>query len=783
MRSWHIHIEGQVQGVGFRPRIFLLAQKYELKGWVNNTTDGVHVQYSATEKMADAFYRNLLIEAPALARITRHQLREIEAQNFDDFQIVHSSTSAVSSLLLSPDFALCTACRSELQADSNRRKAYPFITCTHCGPRYSILQRLPYDRIYTAMKPFSMCPDCEAEYHTVEDRRYYSQTNSCPQCSIDLSLFDVEGQLLEKEWMPIQQAVVAAWAAGKTVAIKGIGGYLLTCAASDAQAIERLRKRKHRPSKPLALMFPSTRILQDLLPLKADELEALESSMAPIVLLDLDEKKESLPLAIEAIAPGLNQVGVMLPYAPLFELLLSEFGQAIVATSGNISHSPIVFKDKKALAQLPAIADLIVSNNREISLPQDDSVLRFSPVFRKAILLRRSRGYAPTYINANLDLPSKTILGMGAMLKSTFSFLHQHNLYCSQYLGDLESFDTEENYKHSIRHFLDLFQTKPAVLLCDKHPEYPSTEYAKHLAKTLDIPLELVPHHLAHFGAVLGENNLLQSEEAILGVIWDGTGLGEDGQIWGGEFFKYEHYDFLRCYHFDYLDFIAGDKMAKEPRIAAYAACWDVMGANTFLQDKFTTVEWQVYGKLLEKNDSLQTSSVGRIFDAVAALLGILDKQSFEGEAAMQLENLAQQYFNQQGSLDFSESYFMEGAHYYRIPTKTLMSRLIMDLQKGKAKDFIAAKFHFSLVQIIKIVAGHLQLKKIALSGGVFQNALLVDLLQQHLNDDFTLYFHQQLAPNDENISFGQVMFHQIQQYKKSFHSNKSIAHVFSDSR
>ncbi len=766
--TWHIHIKGQVQGVGFRPFIFLLAKKYELKGWVNNSTDGVHIEIEAVEELARSFYQEIINNAPVLSRITGHSFFKTEQKFFDNFQIIHSENIGQPNLLVTPDFAMCSDCKSELYDSPNRRNNYSFITCTNCGPRFSIVKKLPYDRVNTKMDIFQMCSTCFEEYQNPHDRRYFSQTNSCPKCNVELTLYDRNGNGISNHQIEILDKIVSFWQEGKIVAIKGIGGYFLTCDANNSETILELRKRKHRPSKPFAVMFPDLKSISD-----NDEThfasfitKELQNEIAPIVLLDYDNFSAT-SFTKASLAPNLNQLGVMLPYTPLYDLLLQKFGQPIVATSGNISNNPIVFDDEKALQELTQIADFILKNNRDIVIPQDDSVVKFSFFKNQKIILRRSRGLAPTYINAELALSNQSILATGAMMKSTFSFLHQQNTYISQYLGDLENFDTQENYKHTVEHFLKLFTAQPKVILLDKHPEYPSTHFGKELAGELNVPVESFQHHMAHFGAVIGEHNLVHSEEPILGIVWDGTGLGDDGQIWGGEFFKYEKYDFQRSYYFDYFDFILGDKMPKEPRVSALSACWGVKGIEQFLKGKFTEIEWEVYSKILDKENPLQTSSVGRLFDAVASLLGILDVQTYEGEAAMQLENMALRYFKNNG-LEFSSSYFLEGANNKSIPTKTLMRNIVLDLQKGKQKDFIAAKFHFSLMKIIEIVANNLKIKKIAFSGGVFQNGLLVDLIQHHFQNDFELFFHQQLSPNDENISFGQLVCYQIQQHRNS---------------
>ncbi len=777
MPTWHIHIEGQVQGVGFRPFVFALAQKYGLFGWVNNTVDGVHVVFNADPAMATTFREQLVAQAPRLSQITAIQLEETTPAFFDNFQIIHSGASGTPRLLLTPDFAMCSDCRTELHSPKDQRYSYPFITCTNCGPRFSIVHGLPYDRAQTTMDAFPMCATCQSEYDDPKDRRYYSQTNSCLDCGIQMALYDAEGQILMRDTAPTIDRVVQAWQNHQIVAIKGIGGYLLTCAADSPIAVAELRRRKHRPSKPLALMYPSAAALENFA-LDPEMMALLQGPVAPIVLVDMPKSNLLLP----EIAPGLDQVGIMLPYTPLYDLLLQKFGKAIVATSGNISQSPIVFRDQKALDELSKIADLILVNNREIVLPQDDSVIKYSFFKKQKITIRRSRGLAPTYINPDLKWPSKNILAMGGMLKSTFSLLCQNNIYVSQYLGDLDHFDTQQNYQEVIQHFLSLFQIEPDVILSDKHADYPSTRLGELLSEKFNVTRKKIQHHKAHFGAILGEHQLIHSEAPVLGVIWDGTGLGDDGQIWGGEFFKYEQYEFLRANHFSYFDFILGNKMPKEPRISALTASWNVLRAERLLRDKFSDTELKIYSKLLDKKDNLKTSSVGRLFDAVASLIGLVDQQSYEGEAAMRLETLATDYFKKHG-LAFSESYFTPNPDDQNICVKSLIDRIALDLQKGVPHDYVAAKFHFSLVQIIEKIATDLKIEKIAFSGGVFQNGLLVDLIQHYLSDSFELFFHKDLSPNDENISFGQLVCYQIENHKVFHLKNKSETHVFSNSR
>lgn len=792
MRCWHLHIKGQVQGVGFRPHVYQLAKELHVNGWVSNDVNGVHVAFCAEQELADAFANAVIDKHPAQAVITSSSLTEIESQSFIDFTIVHREDGDNVELLLTPDFAMCADCKLEIETASDRRYQYAFTTCTNCGPRYSIIKSLPYDRERTEMDVFEMCTTCSAEYNDPTDRRYFSQTNSCGECGVKLDFnFNMSAERsrstdtistnpdtstpLGDHLSRRVQHCLNAWHSGQIVAIKGIGGYLLTCAATDEAAVNRLRERKHRPTKPLAVMYPS---IESLTEFEVSEIEkgALESTVAPIVLL---QKKKSCTLP-DAIAPGLSQVGVMLPYTPLYHILLKNYGLPIIATSANISSSPIIYKDQVAQEQLEGLADYILGNDREITIPQDDSVVKYSSQSKTKIIIRRSRGLAPSLLIKDLQLDVKNVLATGAMLKSTFAIQSRSNLYTSQYIGDLQSYDTQLSYRHTLDHLTGVLRHRRTVVLSDLHPEYPSTHMATEIASQQSVRLEQVQHHQAHFAAILGEHNLMDRKEPVLGIIWDGTGLGDDGQIWGGEFFRYQEGGFTRAYYFDYFPSILGDKMAQEPRISALSACKDIPYADDILESKFSSAQLTLYKKLLAQESNLLTSSVGRIFDAVASLLGLADTQSYEGEAAMLLEKAAQDYLND-CNWDFSDSYFQDGAHRHRVPTKTLFDGIVRDILKGKETGYIAAKFHYSMMHIVKIVAGHMDITKLAFSGGVFQNGVLVDLIQQHLSETHQLYFHQQLSPNDENISFGQIIYHHIN--SSQLERSKTQDHVLSNTR
>lgn len=811
----HYHLQGQVQGVGFRPFVYRLALEMGLVGWVNNTVDGVHIEVSGERSLVESFGHRVLTEAPTLARITAVQQQELPFKNFPDFQIIASDSQATPQLLLSPDFGLCEDCKNELQQAGNFREGYAFITCTNCGPRYSIITSLPYDRPLTTMRDFSMCPLCQAEYDDPLNRRYYSQTNSCPSCGVQLEYLEADQKLNNEAAL---DASIAALQAGKIVAVKGIGGFLLMADATNAQAIQTLRQRKRRPSKPFALLYPDLELLCKDVVLSASANEALQSSVAPIVLAPLKAHTESTSfrhssyrfwlrqnensprrtrrprrfgyrhhptqsvvfqrreapkrrdrrirrgelnkqrscshrvaaicpsgVQLNGVVPGLKRLGVMLPYAPLLELISSRLQRPLIATSGNLSRQPIAYTNAQALEHLGEVADGILLHNREIVIPQDDSVITFTPRRQQKIILRRSRGLAPTLLLPHFR-PSNGLLAMGALLKSTFAFTHQNNIYLSQYLGDLEDFDTQQNYQLTLQHLLNTLQVKPECILVDLHPEYASSVLGRTLAEERGIPVFPIQHHLAHFGAVLAEHNLLEQKEPVLGVIWDGVGLGEDGQIWGGEFFVYRQGTFQRRQHLGYYPYFMGDKMAREPRLSIVA----ILGPDPVLAEKFSAQEWANYQVLWGKKQGLQTSSMGRVFDAVAALLGIMDVQTYEGEAALRLEELAWTYWQARQSLP--EPYIFDE----ELSPQALLLQIKADVLTGLPLNEIAFKFHFSLIDWVKKVAAQEGVRRIAFSGGVWQNSLLVDLAIDQLKG-FELYFQEEVSPNDEGVALGQL--------------------------
>ncbi len=767
MPAYHIHIEGQVQGVGFRPHVYRLAKKSGLKGWVNNGVDGVHIEVAGDEQTIRKFTLEILQHPPENARIVFHTLRKIQASRYDDFRITESSTAGVPNLLLTPDLGLCDSCRKEILDPTDRRSQYAFTTCIHCGPRYSIIQRLPYDRESTTMHSFEQCDPCEAEYHDPEDRRYFSQTNSCSACGISLRLLDNQGKLISMSQEAILSLICAGLAFGKIICIKGIGGFLLLTDATNKESIRMLRKRKHRPGKPFALLYPNIDRIKEDAYVSSEEETQLASIESPIVLLRV-KQQVTHEICVSDLAPGLSRMGVMLPYSPLLALLMEKWKKPVVATSANMSGSPIFYEDEKAFRNLSAVADFFVTNNRDILVPQDDSVIQYTEKTKQKITLRRSRGFAPTYIPDSPIKAEATTLAMGGELKSSFALVNQGNIYVSQYLGDLEDYETQRSYQHTLKHMLGLLNTSPTRIIVDQHPGYFSSANGRKLGHQWNVPVKAVQHHIAHFSAVLGENSLEDTEGPVLGVIWDGTGWGEDRAVWGGEFFLYAHHQFSRVGHLDYFDHLLGDKISREPRLSALALCGTIPEAKTILRPKFTDAEWQLYTRMLSQPGLMKTSSMGRLFDGLASLLGLCDKSSYEGEAAMYLEALA--------SEATAEPMLPRGRWCLgsNLSLNALMKIIVDEILHGTPHATIAYHFHLGLVGWIAGTASKERIRKIAFSGGVFQNGLLVDLIKELLSDKYELYFHRQLSPNDECIGFGQLAYDRIQQYHTAIASEKS---------
>ena len=556
--TYKIQIKGRVQGVGFRPFVFNLARQQGLVGSVSNNGSGVIIKVHTTEERANTFLRTLLKSPPPVSVINSCQLEKNTTENFKEFSIVPSKKEQSINIPLTPDFAVCETCKKEIKDKENRRYGYPFTTCVHCGPRYAITTKFPFERAHTSLAGFEMCPACKNEYTDPSNRRFHSQTNSCSDCGIQLQLTDSKGKTLNVSKNQIVEKTAALIVEGHIVAIKNTNGYLLCCDATNPSTILELRKKKKRPNKPFAVLYDNIDTVQKEFEVSEQEKELLTSTIAPIVIL---ENTRNTQIAAHTIAPGLNQTGVLLPSSSLLELLMHIIKKPIVCTSGNIHGSPIISENDIAQAHLKTIAHYFLHHNLPIQFPQDDSVVKI--IDGKQHFIRRSRGLAPNYLMPRSKMESG-ILAMGAHLKSAFSLVPNTHIYVSQYFGNLDNYDVLERYKKTIDKQLEVFNCSPKTVLIDAHPTYQSSIAGETIAKEYNAQIFKIQHHKAHFASVLGEHQIFESEERILGVVWDGTGYGDDNAIWGGEFFIYENHTMERISHFEYYDWLANDKMAKE---------------------------------------------------------------------------------------------------------------------------------------------------------------------------------------------------------------------------
>jgi hydrogenase maturation protein HypF len=765
-----------VQGVGFRPFIYGLARSLSITGTVANTQEGVHIYANCSPALLENFITGIRTGAPEQSVITSLEYSEFSEIDFMEFNIVESLTHGFPDLLITPDFATCSSCRKELLDATNRRYQYPYITCTSCGPRFSIESALPYDRHRTSMFKFAMCKRCEKEYRTPSDRRFYSQTNSCPDCRVTQWITDNNGVRLDLSQQETVDFICNDIINGSVVAVKGIGGFLLMCDATKKERIMELRQKKDRPAKPFALMLPNLEKIRENFDVSEEELNNLNSVAAPIVLLRLKHNSGFRHLA-EHIAPGLDRLGVMLPYTPLFLLIMEKLKLPLLATSGNMRGEPITYQNEKAIELLGNLADHFLFNNRDIQVPQDDSVVKYSVKHHQKIIIRRSRGYAPGFIQDAVRPDfGKKVLAMGALLKSTFAIWQHGRCHISQFLGDTTALESQVSYEKSLHHFRSLLRFVPEVVLIDKHPAYFSSLAGKEMAHRLQIKTKAIQHHEAHFWAALGENNLLDDNDKILGVVLDGTGMGNDGAVWGGEFFIFDDGYVKRTNHLRYYPHILGDKMALEPRLSALVV---VNAAGIALPDEsdiFTEKELKLYRKVLQ-HASLKTSSMGRLFDAVSGILGLCYKNTYEGEAAMYLEKVAQDYCIK--AYNYPDPYDVTLLENGSVDVFSTIRHVLKDRERGVDKGAIAARFHSTVVYIIEKIAELQNAMKIAFSGGVMQNGLLVDMIIEKLGAKYKLYFHKELSPNDECISYGQLVGYyastQVAERKRKGVQSKSL--------
>ena len=747
MRS-EVRVEGVVQGVGFRPFVQQLATRLGLAGLVGNDAKGVFVEVEGAPAAVEAFLRALELEAPPLAVVERVTARLLPARGGAGFTIAPSAAGGERQALVSPDTATCADCLRELRDPADRRHRYPFVNCTNCGPRFTIVRDVPYDRPNTTMASFAMCADCAREYHDPADRRFHAQPVCCPACGPALRLLGADGRTLGGEPLAAAAALLLA---GRVVAVKGLGGYHLAADAASEPAVAALRARKHREDKPFAVMVADLDAARRLCEVDQVEAALLASPRRPIVLL---RRRAGTPVA-PPVAPGNRFLGLLLPYTPLHHLLLEEMGRPLVMTSGNLSDEPIAYEDEEALERLAGIADAFLLHDRPIHVRTDDSVVRS---FRGLQLpLRRSRGHVPQPLALPWSFP-RQLLACGAELKSTFCLAKGHRAFVSHHIGDLENYETLRSFTEGVEHFQRLFEVVPEVVVHDLHPEYLSTKYALELERE-GIELVGVQHHHAHVAACLADNG---EPGPVIGVGFDGLGYGTDGTIWGGELLVCDLAGFGRAGHLEQVPLPGGAAAIREPwRMAVAwldAAYGDDLPGGLHVAERHRDHWRQVREVARAAAASPPTSSAGRLFDAVAAIVGVRDAVNYEGQAATELEQLADPA--EAGA--YVATVADDPGRPLRLCGSDLVRAVVEDLLAGVQPRTVAGRFHngvaLAIVEASEALREATGLHTVALSGGVFQNLLLLDRTVTWLRErGFRVLTHSRVPPNDGGISLGQA--------------------------
>jgi len=762
-----IIIRGLVQGVGFRPFVFRLASEMELRGWVQNNPQGVLLEVQGEKAAVDHFLVRLQNDKPTHAAIQSLECTRLDPRRFESFEIRESDTQGEAVALVLPDIATCQECLRELFDPADPRYLYPFINCTCCGPRFSIVEALPYDRPNTSMKNFPMCTLCRREYNDPLNRRFHAQPIACHACGPQLEFWDSAGCVLSRHHEALLDTC-GALRDGRIVAVKGLGGFQLMVDAGSEEAVLRLRERKHREEKPLALLYPSLASAQQACQVSLLEQRLLLASEAPIVLLG--KRVGTLPThgtIAASVAPRNPYLGIMLPYTPLHHLMMRELKTPMVATSGNLSDEPICIDESEALRRLRGIADYFLVHNRPIVRHVDDSIVRV--VMGRELVLRRARGFAP--LPLRLAVPVPAMLAVGGHLKNTVALAAGDNVFLSQHIGDLETREALNAFGQVIDSFRSLYRSDPDLAVSDLHPDYASTKFAHASGKRV----VSIQHHWAHIAGCMAENEL---DGPVLGVSWDGTGYGLDGTIWGGEFLLADDNGFRRFATFRRFRLPGGDKAIREPRRAALGLLFEISGRSLFALDDlaplraFVRNDLEVLCRMLENGlHSPWTTSAGRLFDAIASLVALRQRVSFEGQAAMDLEFSLPSRATEEPPFPYrflaantataQPVAVAEGVarkHMIVIDWEPMVRGVLAGIQEGKSVASLAAAFHNTLIEVIVAVAKHCSLKKVVLSGGCFQNRYLTERTVIRLRQEgFSPYWHQRVPPNDGGIALGQV--------------------------
>ncbi|WP_413161443.1 carbamoyltransferase HypF [Capilliphycus salinus ALCB114379] len=773
-----IRVCGIVQGVGFRPTVYRLAQDCGLCGEVSNDGEGVLIRVVGDRDAINTFIHRLETEPPPLAKIESiHRYPYTGDRSFSNFTIVSSQSNKIRTKI-APDAATCPACKREIFDPLSRFYRYPFTNCTHCGPRLSIIKKLPYDRKNTSMGGFELCGECQQDYEDPLNRRFHAQPVACHFCGPKVTLERGDGKPVTAHMFSMLDevdAVCTLLQRGQIVAIKGLGGFHLACDATNEEIVQKLRDRKHRPDKPLALMARDINIIEKYCFVTAEERKLLESSAAPIVLL---RRKTNLKDSIQnqiapCVAPNQNYLGFMLPYTPLHHLALRRLEIPIVLTSANFSDEPQCIDNAEVQTKLAKVADYFVLHNREIVNRVDDSVVRINN--NRLQILRRARGYAPAPINLPPGFQDKpAILAMGSELKNTFCLLREGQAILSQHIGDLENALAAEAYQKTLNLYLGLLEHQPSAIALDLHPEYLSTKLGKELAETNNIPIYSIQHHHAHIAACMAENGLPIDTKPVLGIALDGLGYGEDGTIWGGEFLLADYRSFQRLGTFKPVEMIGGEQAIYQPWRNTYAHLKAALGEDLpshmidlKLGEFLDQQPLKLLDQLIEKKiNSPLASSCGRLFDAVAGAIGICREScSYEGQAAITLEAIAEDYL-----LNYSEEiepypFIVKKLEHplFSLEPRPMWSALLADLRQNVPVGMMAAKFHFGLAEAISTMVERLSFEtsfhQVILTGGVFQNQILLTQVRDRLmSKNLDVLTHSQVPSNDGGLSLGQAV-------------------------
>jgi hydrogenase maturation protein HypF len=746
-----IKVRGVVQGVGFRPTVYKLASVHHLNGYVFNTSSDVTIIVEGVLSDIESFVDNLEQVAPPQSHIESISVEEEPVKGFEQFSIEASRVQDQEYQLISPDIATCPQCEREIFDPSDRRYQYPFTNCTNCGPRFTIIEDMPYDRKNTTMRTFTMCPQCLKEYNDINDRRFHAQPNACPGCGPALQLTDSSGKSVAGDPLSLSADLLRQ---GNILAIKGLGGFLLACDATDDAAVALLRQRKRRRFKPLAVMMACIDDVEKYCHVSEKENALLVSSQAPIVLL---KTRLSSSILSSQVAPNTTSLGVMLPYTPLHHLLLRKADRPLVMTSGNMSEEPIAAGNDEALQRLSGIADYFLMHNRDICSRYDDSVTMV--VSSGTQIIRRARGLAPYPVK--LPFNAGMVLACGAETKNSFCITRDNNAFLSQHIGDLENIETLDHFEDTLKLYKKIFRIEPEIIAYDMHPEYLATKYALDLIQSAGMKGAAVQHHHAHIVSCMVDNGI---QEPVIGVAFDGTGYGEDGTLWGGEFLLADYSGYKRLAHFEYVPLPGGKAAIVKPYRMALSYLFKVFGDVTlklelpFLKgidnDEITLFKRQIDRKI----NTPQTSSCGRLFDAVSALLDLRKEADYEGQAAVELESIAE--LNDCGGYPFD---VIEKDGIKVVSFDRMFRSMIDDMNHKRPASYIAGRFHETVAEVVLAVCRMLVEKtginRIALSGGVFQNCLLLELTIKKLEEEgMTVLVHHDVPANDGGIALGQAV-------------------------